>query len=155
MFVGTAATSSRLLDAESGQQGTQTDSTETPLHLRWGTNAGSWSRRVCSTFRVRNVQPLFLSARTPVTHHLGVKPQSNHYKLQQVLQLRAMPKSLEYNTTLLSNIRVMPVRVGPVHRVVPTPKETLRGAGNSVKVEYQLDNRVNAPLVLHHNRPMF
>ena len=41
-----------------------------------------------------------------------------------------------------------------VHRVVPTSRETLKAAGGSVDVGDQLDNRVNTPMVLHHNRPM-
>ena len=42
-------------------QGTHKRNYKTPLQHSWGTNVGSLARRVRSTFKVRNVQPLFIN----------------------------------------------------------------------------------------------
>ena len=142
----TVATSSRSSSAESGQQGTQTDSTETPLHLRWGTKR--WFT-VKKEYVPRSESGMYNHCFYPPGHPsliiLGVKSQSNHYRLQQFLQLHAMPKSLEYNTT--DGATVVPINDTRIQCTTSLPpiKERLPLDAQRM-VKNPRENKISKPL---------
>ena len=91
----------RRLDRQARSQGNKEPkqlATKPPYTSDGGRTYSLARKSVIVTFNVRNVQPLLNHPNTQ-SHVQGTTLHSNHYRLQQVLQLRAIPKSLECNTT--------------------------------------------------------